>query len=422
MILNEEPNTTQETDRTKIKWRAWIDESTPIPTPAAYERMDAVGLYEGAHYSFNGWYRPQQTCEMRELNREFCAVCREEMIKTFYRGVRPVESFTPANTSTLKLDPGASLYLEAKLMAPATHVLQAKWTIDGQPVNLANSSSLTLDSHLLTTVGSHFVTLEVWDPETAVRNDPPAADGSRLLAETITWTVDYGQLPTLPRITGVLNSASGSPGATADGLVTRYGENLALRTESYPGGLTLPTHLGGTTVLLGGYPCMLSYASPSQLNVVVPPNIPIGTISLSVMPDGQGSTSTSVPVHGLQPGLFTASEDGKGLAVGFAIDRTRTIPLVLGTGPVPITFPTDGSDLYISVFGTGWRNRSRLETIQVTIGGVTARATFAGAQPQFAGLDQLNILVPPALAGRGEVPLVVIADGVVAPIVALKFQ
>ncbi|SNY60888.1 M64 family metallopeptidase [Paractinoplanes atraurantiacus] len=38
-----------------------------------------VGLYEGAHYYRCGAFRPQFDCRMREIDREFCAVCAQQV-------------------------------------------------------------------------------------------------------------------------------------------------------------------------------------------------------------------------------------------------------------------------------------------------------------------------------------------------------
>jgi uncharacterized protein (TIGR03437 family) len=35
----------------------------------------------------------------------------------------------------------------------------------------------------------------------------------------------------------------------------------------------------------------------------------------------------------------------------------------------------------------------------------------AGAQPQYVGLDQIDVLLPPSLAGKGDVVIQVTVDG-----------
>jgi len=46
----EEPNTTTQTNILLIKWRAWIPNGTPIPTPPTGTYQNTVGLFQGAHY------------------------------------------------------------------------------------------------------------------------------------------------------------------------------------------------------------------------------------------------------------------------------------------------------------------------------------------------------------------------------------
>src|SRR5690606_922508 len=76
----EEPNTTRETRREFIKWNHWIEEATPVPTPAISAYSGVIGLFEGAHYHASDWYRPKRECKMRSLGQEFCAVCGEAIV------------------------------------------------------------------------------------------------------------------------------------------------------------------------------------------------------------------------------------------------------------------------------------------------------------------------------------------------------
>jgi hypothetical protein len=83
-----EPNITALMDPENLKWNAWVEPGTPIPTPAddpSYK--DKVGAFEGAGYAAKGLYRPAIDCKMfSKGNREFCPVCREaiaEMIRHY---------------------------------------------------------------------------------------------------------------------------------------------------------------------------------------------------------------------------------------------------------------------------------------------------------------------------------------------------
>ncbi|MEA1887699.1 MAG: M64 family metallopeptidase [Bacteroidota bacterium] len=71
------------------KWKAMIDEDTPVPTPPSDEYSDKVGLFEGGGYSAKGIYRPQIDCRMKSNEAEsFCKVCQKalrEMIEFYIR-------------------------------------------------------------------------------------------------------------------------------------------------------------------------------------------------------------------------------------------------------------------------------------------------------------------------------------------------
>src|SRR5262249_50273124 len=78
---------------------------------------------------------------------------------------------------------------------------------------------------------------------------------------------------------------------------------------------------------------------------------------------------------------------------------------------VPIDLGPEGDQVYFVGFGTGFRYRSALSAVTVKIGGVDATVNFAGAQGDLLGVDQLNVLLPRNLAGRGEVELALTVDG-----------
>ncbi|MGC8795274.1 MAG: hypothetical protein ACP5U2_17990, partial [Bryobacteraceae bacterium] len=68
-----------------------------------------------------------------------------------------------------------------------------------------------------------------------------------------------------------------------------------------------------------------------------------------------------------------------------------------------------GDELVLLLFGTGIRGAG--SAVNATIGGQRAEVLGAAPQPQFAALDQVNVRVPRALAGKGEVAVVITAAG-----------
>jgi uncharacterized protein (TIGR03437 family) len=93
--------------------------------------------------------------------------------------------------------------------------------------------------------------------------------------------------------------------------------------------------------------------------------------------------------------------------------RFEALPLDLGA-------TTD--QLYLIIFGTGFRSRSSLSSVAATLGGAQAEVSFAGAQGNLTGVDQANIRIPRSLAGRGNVGLVFSVDGKTANTVTLNIK
>ena len=84
-----EPNVTLQRNRASLKWRAFVNSSTPVPTKtnpnctecdttASPVPAGTVGAFEGAHYYHCDAFRPEFDCRMRKIGTtDFCAVCRQ---------------------------------------------------------------------------------------------------------------------------------------------------------------------------------------------------------------------------------------------------------------------------------------------------------------------------------------------------------
>lgn len=87
------PNVTKETERAAIKWRAWIEATTPLPTTVA--QAGIVGLYRGAGYCDTGLYRPTYSSKMRAFGYPFEAVNVEQFTRRIHNFVSPIDAVTP---------------------------------------------------------------------------------------------------------------------------------------------------------------------------------------------------------------------------------------------------------------------------------------------------------------------------------------
>ncbi len=124
----------------------------------------------------------------------------------------------------------------------------------------------------------------------------------------------------------------------------------------------------------------------------------------------------------MAPGLFAANANGAGVAAAVA-ERVQqggavTWHNVFTCGPAPgscASAPLDlGPDtdlLYLHLYGTGIRGRSALSAVSAKIGGVDATVSYAGAAPTIPGLDEVRMLIPRTLAGRGELAVELTVDG-----------
>ncbi|RME02434.1 MAG: hypothetical protein D6805_09910 [Planctomycetota bacterium] len=82
-------NTTRQSNPRKVKWHYWN-------YPPWGNRKPKVGCYEGAYYREKGYYRPTPECRMRDHRVDhYCVVCLEQMERSFYRFVSPIDDFSP---------------------------------------------------------------------------------------------------------------------------------------------------------------------------------------------------------------------------------------------------------------------------------------------------------------------------------------
>jgi uncharacterized protein (TIGR03437 family) len=171
----------------------------------------------------------------------------------------------------------------------------------------------------------------------------------------------------------------------------------------------------------------LAYVSPGQINFLIPSGMSPGQASLTLT-NGSATLSGTALIRNVAPSLFTADGSGHGVAAAAAIRVTganqSAVPVFQCGGgkcsSVPIDLATDVS-VYLTLYGTGIRNHAG--DVQCTINGVSAAVPYAGAQGQYAGLDQINVgPVPASLRGSGETDLVLTVDGQTSNAARVNFR
>jgi hypothetical protein len=164
-----EVNATREIARETIKWAAWIDPGTSLPTRTTVAGVP--GAYEGARYCEGGLYRPTYDSKMRTLGRPFEQINTEQLILRFYNFVAPFDSAAPGETDLTRVC-GAIVTFSTQPLQTSRGELAVTWRVDGSVI--ATGNELRFDSSAVSP-GAHTVEAEVRDPTPAVRRDPREA-------------------------------------------------------------------------------------------------------------------------------------------------------------------------------------------------------------------------------------------------------
>lgn len=177
----------------------------------------------------------------------------------------------------------------------------------------------------------------------------------------------------------------------------------------------------------------LFFVSPTQINYQIPVGTAIGEGSVTIKQGNNILAAGLLQIATVAPGLFTADASGRGVPAATVLrvkaNGSQSYEPVAqfnqATGryePLPIDLGAATDQLFLIGFGTGARNRNSLAAVTATMGGVSADVSFAGAQGDFVGVDQINIAIPRGLAGLGNVEVVLRVDGKTANAVSINIK
>ncbi len=233
-------------------------------------------------------------------------------------------------------------------------------------------------------------------------------------------------LPTSARALAAVSAASFRSNEIApESIVAAFGSELATSVklcDTWP----LPLNLAGTSVKIHDaaghdFDAPLFFVAPAQVNFYLPPQVAVGDATVTIR-SGDGSLSVGVVnVAGYAPGLFAMNGNGTGVAAGTAlrirgsayyfevmaryeVETSQWVTLPIEPGPT-------ADRVFIAFYGTGVRGRASLSEVTATLGGEPVSVSYAGAQGDFYGVDQINIEVPRELMGRGEIDFVLRING-----------
>jgi uncharacterized protein (TIGR03437 family) len=226
-------------------------------------------------------------------------------------------------------------------------------------------------------------------------------------------TPDYTQ-------SSIVHAATNVAGLLAPNTIaTIYGVNLAAGTRglenvNLSSGM-MPVTLSGTGVhiLVGGVQTALYYASPGQINFLVPADLVAGTVNLSVVVDGISGRDVRLRIADVVPGLFLTE---------------ASTPAAIDIAGRPITEENPAiAGQWLTLFATGLgqtsppvetrqiaRRAARLiRPLKVLFDGIPVDVDYAGLAPGYAGLYQINVLIPADTGARPEIRLDI--EGVRSP-------
>ena len=204
---------------------------------------------------------------------------------------------------------------------------------------------------------------------------------------------------------GVVNASDYSPGPFApSSVLSLFGTNLAWTTEAITAADLaagrLPTQLAAIGVFVDNVPVPLLYASPTQVNFLVPSEQIPGDVSVTLVRQGVSGPAVTITLIDAAPALFVTD--------GFAIAQDWNTNYSLMTG----ASPAHAGDIVV-LYATGlghtnppWASGTvaqcaayitALASLQVLLNGAAIDprlVLYAGVTPGFSGLYQINFTLP----------------------------
>jgi uncharacterized protein (TIGR03437 family) len=220
--------------------------------------------------------------------------------------------------------------------------------------------------------------------------------------------------PTAPTVVSTVNAGSYVIPVVAGSIAGVFGSNLAIGQASSMMPLPLPTSLAESGFTIGGHAAPLYFAMPTQVNIQIPWEL-AGQTQASVIAtvNGEVSNTQIAALATFAPGIFTVNSTGTGqgavlvaptaqlAAPGSPASRGGYVSIFCtGLGPVT-NQPATGAAALVSPLSY------TMTTPTVTIGGMMAVVSYAGLAPDFAGLYQVNAIVPPGVSPGNTVQVVI---------------
>ncbi len=253
-----------------------------------------------------------------------------------------------------------------------------------------------------------------------------SAGGSYLSGSALRGTASAQQTVT------VVSAASFDKVLAPNAIAAAFGafvtqNNQVFQATSVP----LPTTLGGVRVRVGNTDAGLFFVSTGQINFEIPGGTADGAnIAITVTNSDNSTRTGTFTVVRSATGIFSAKASGQGAAAAQTTFDGVTFQNTFDAAgnEKDVDAGTKSKPNVLILYTTGVRNTPAAnpndgngvaEAVTVKIQGVQAQTLFAGPQG-LVGLDQINVIIPPEMAGLGSVRIVVTANGRASNTVTIK--
>lgn len=374
---------------------------------------------------------------------------------TFYETVTATAKDVPAKVLLILTPPSGASCTPTQLLPAMTNLganfefraglpisLQAEIVDDcGSPLNTGavQASFSTGDLAVAMTPLGNGIWAGTWEPHGIAGGGVSVEIGAQseaglLGSISVSGTLDTNTAATVVTPGGIVNAAglvSGAPLAPGE-FISIFGSNLGPSTPVVSPSYPYVTALGGTQVLLGGQRLPLEFVSAGQINALVPYGIAVnGLQELLVEQNGVYSPLEALAVAAANPAVFTQSQSGQGAGVivvvkadGTQFEATASQPasagdaLVIYCSGLGAVSPAvgDGAAAPLSPLST------TVNAVTATVGGQPAQVLFAGLTPGYAGLYQVNAVVPAGVAAGPNVPVILTVAGFPSAPVTVAIQ
>jgi adhesin/invasin len=229
-------------------------------------------------------------------------------------------------------------------------------------------------------------------------------------------------------VVGIFGGTAHTPLAPG-GIISIFGDRLAESTaqsSSFP----LPSILVDTQVFMAGVKLPLYYVSQTQINAIVPFKIGVNVPQQLLVQRGLTySLPLRVDLAPTQPDILNSGPP-QFAGVIYAYPAAGGLPYL-----VSLNAPAHVGDtvvLYCSGLGTvspevpdgaaAATNSTATNNVQLTIDDQAANVTFQGLVPGYAGLYQVNAVVPAGVSPGAAVNVTLSTAGQISPPVTIAIQ